>query len=67
LRFRSLTAATMLKPLPSLLAAVLAACTLLLAGCNDAPETAAQKAAAAAPISVEAIAAEARVLSSARK
>jgi thiol:disulfide interchange protein DsbG len=60
LRFRSLTAATMPKPLPSLLAAVLTACTLLLAGCNDAPETAAQKAAAAVPISVEAIAAEAQ-------
>ncbi|WP_411879269.1 thioredoxin fold domain-containing protein [Polaromonas sp. YR568] len=50
----------MFKPLPSLLAAVLTACALLLAGCNDAPETAAQKAATAAPISVEAIAAEAQ-------
>jgi thiol:disulfide interchange protein DsbG len=50
----------MLKPLPSLFAAALMACTLLLAGCNDAPEAAAQKAAAAAPLSVEAIAAEAQ-------
>ncbi|WP_411882214.1 thioredoxin fold domain-containing protein [Polaromonas sp. YR568] len=48
------------KLLPSLLAAVLTACALLLAGCNDAPDAAAQKAAAAAPISVEAIAAEAK-------
>lgn len=49
------------KSLPSFFAATLAACTLLLAGCNDAPDTAAQKAAAtAAPISVEAIAAEAK-------
>jgi thiol:disulfide interchange protein DsbG len=50
----------MLKPLSSLFAAALTACTLLLAGCNDAPEAAAQKAATVAPISVEAIAAEAR-------
>ena len=48
------------KSLPSFFVAVLAACTLLLAGCNDAPDTAAQKTAAAAPISVEAIAAEAK-------
>jgi thiol:disulfide interchange protein DsbG len=48
------------KSLPSFIAAALAACTLLLAGCNDAPDTAAQKAAASAPISVEAIAAEAK-------
>ena len=49
------------KSLPSFIAAALAACTVLLAGCNDAPDTAAQKAAAtAAPISVEAIAAEAK-------
>lgn len=49
------------KSLPSFFAATLAACTLLLAGCNDAPDTAAQKAAAtAASISVEAIAAEAK-------
>jgi thiol:disulfide interchange protein DsbG len=49
------------KSLPSLIAAALAACTLLLAGCNDAPEAGAPKAAAAAaPISVEAIAAEAK-------
>jgi thiol:disulfide interchange protein DsbG len=60
LAFGSLTAATMLKPLPSLFAAALTACSLLLAGCNDAPDTAAQKAATAAPISVEAIAAEAQ-------
>jgi len=48
------------KPFPSLFAAALAACTLLLAGCNDAPEAAAQKAVTAAPISVETIAAEAK-------
>jgi thiol:disulfide interchange protein DsbG len=50
------------KSLPSLITAALAACTLLLVGCNDAPEAGAPKAAAAAaaPISVEAIAAEAK-------
>ena len=49
------------KSLLSFIAAALAACTLLLTGCNDAPEAGAPKAAAAAaPISVEAIAAEAK-------
>ena len=48
------------KSLLSFIAAALAACTLLLAGCNDAPDTAAQKAAAPIPISLEAIAAEAK-------
>ena len=48
------------KPFPSLFAAALTACTLLLAGCNDAPEASAPKTAAASPVSVEAIAAEAK-------
>ncbi|SDM41823.1 DsbC family protein [Polaromonas sp. JS666] len=48
------------KPLFSFFAAALTACTLLLAGCNDAPEASTPKTAAAAPVSVEAIAAEAK-------
>jgi len=48
------------KPFPSLFAAALTACTLLLAGCNDAPEASAAKTAAVASVSVEAIAAEAK-------
>lgn len=48
------------KPLTSFLAAALAACTLLLAGCKDAPEASAPKAAGTAAVSLEAIAAEAQ-------
>lgn len=48
------------KPLTSFFATALTACTLLLAGCNDAPEASAPKTAVGAPISVEAIAAEAK-------
>lgn len=50
----------MLKPLTSFFAAALMAASLLLAGCNDAPEASAPKPAAAAAVSVDAIAAEAK-------
>jgi len=48
------------KPLTSLFATALMAASLLLAGCNDAPEASASKPAAAPALSVDAIAAEAK-------
>jgi thiol:disulfide interchange protein DsbG len=48
------------KFLSPLFASVFMAASLLLAGCNDAPEAAAPKTTAAAPVSIDAIAAEAK-------
>ncbi|MFS2034205.1 thioredoxin fold domain-containing protein [Polaromonas sp. CT11-55] len=48
------------KLLSPFFATALMAATLLLAGCNDAPEASSSKTAAAVPVSVEAIAAEAK-------
>jgi thiol:disulfide interchange protein DsbG len=54
------TAATMLKPIRSLSIAAALAAGLLLAGCNDAPDAAASKAAGSTPVSTAVIAAEAK-------
>jgi len=55
-----MTAAIMPKILSPFFATAFMAASLLLAGCNDAPDTSAPKAAAASPVSVDAIAAEAK-------
>lgn len=50
----------MFKPLHSLFTAAVVAVTLLLAGCNDAPDAAAGKTAGTTPVSTAVIAAEAK-------
>lgn len=50
----------MFKPLHSLFTAAVVAATLLLAGCNDAPDAAAGKTAGSTPVSTAVIAAEAK-------